>query len=88
MRNHDHLKEKYTCQWQHPQCEGCDCRQLALKYHPDKAGSDAQKASASIVFKLISEAYSTLSDADKRQQYDAHMLRRKYRTARYTAYRF
>ena len=63
-------------------------RQLALKYHPDKAASDAQKACASIVFKLISEANSTLSDTEKRQQYDASLLRRKYRTARYTAYRF
>ncbi|KAL0053822.1 hypothetical protein WJX82_011361 [Trebouxia sp. C0006] len=63
-------------------------RQLALKYHPDKATTDAQKSCASIVFKLISEANSTLSDTDKRQQYDASLLRRKYRTARYTAYRF
>lgn len=63
-------------------------RQLALKYHPDKAGTDAKKACASVVFKLISEAYSTLSDSEKRQQYDASVLRRKYRTARYTAYRF
>ena len=64
------------------------CRQLALKYHPDKANGEAQKACASVVFKLISEANSTLSDMDKRQQYDASLLRRKYRTARYTAYRF
>ena len=64
------------------------CRQLALKYHPDKAITNAQKSCASIVFKLISEANSTLSDTDKRQQYDASLLRRKYRTARYTAYRF
>lgn len=64
------------------------CRQLALKYHPDKATTDAQRLCASVVFKLISEANSTLSDTDKRQQYDASLLRRKYRSARYTAYRF
>lgn len=39
-------------------------RKLAHKYHPDKQGGDANK------FKEINEAYQTLSDKTKRQQYD------------------
>jgi DnaJ-class molecular chaperone len=37
---------------------------LAIKYHPDKSESDPDK------FKKISEAYSILSDIDKKRQYD------------------
>ncbi len=37
---------------------------LAHKYHPDKAGGDAEK------FKEASEAYAVLSDKDKRSNYD------------------
>lgn len=39
-------------------------RQLAHKYHPDKAGGDEKK------FKEINEAYQVLSDDKKRAQYD------------------
>lgn len=39
-------------------------RKLAHKYHPDKSGGDEKK------FKEINEAYQTLSDKAKRQQYD------------------
>ncbi len=39
-------------------------RKLAHKYHPDKQGGDEKK------FKEINEAYQTLSDKAKRQQYD------------------
>jgi molecular chaperone DnaJ len=39
-------------------------RTLAHKYHPDKKGGDAEK------FKEVNEAYSVLSDEQKRQQYD------------------
>lgn len=39
-------------------------RKLAHKYHPDKAGGDADK------FKEINSAYQVLSDKSKRAQYD------------------
>lgn len=39
---------------------------LAHKYHPDKAGGDAER------FKEASEAYSVLSDEKKRAEYDAY----------------
>jgi molecular chaperone DnaJ len=42
-------------------------RKLALKYHPDKAGGD--KASEEM-FKKINEAYETLSDPEKRKNYN------------------
>ena len=43
-------------------------RKLARKYHPDQNQDDP---SAERMFKDLSEAYSVLSDADERQQYDA-----------------
>ena len=42
-------------------------RNLAMKYHPDKAGKDP---SAELKFKEISEAYETLSDPQKKSSYD------------------
>jgi len=42
-------------------------RKLALQYHPDRNPGDKQ---AEEKFKEISEAYSVLSDAQKRAQYD------------------
>jgi len=38
-------------------------RKLAMKHHPDKGGDEAR-------FKQINEAYSVLSDQQKRSQYD------------------
>ncbi|MCL5774080.1 MAG: DnaJ domain-containing protein, partial [Firmicutes bacterium] len=42
-------------------------RKLARKYHPDVASN---KAEAEHKFKEINEAYSVLSDPEKKQQYD------------------
>lgn len=42
-------------------------RKLAQQYHPDKNPGDAQ---AEARFKEINEAYTVLSDADKRSKYD------------------
>src|SRR6266545_8290782 len=42
-------------------------RQTALKHHPDRNPGDAP---AEARFKEATEAYSVLSDADKRAQYD------------------
>lgn len=41
-------------------------RRLAHKYHPDKAGGNAEK------FKEINEAYQILSDPEKRTMYDQY----------------
>src|SRR3954449_4607962 len=43
-------------------------RKLARKYHPDRNPDDPQ---AEERFKEVQEAYSILSDADKRKQYDS-----------------
>lgn len=47
-------------------------RKLALKWHPDRwvSGTDAEKKTAEENFKEASEAYSVLSDPEKRQRYD------------------
>ncbi|KAI9909023.1 hypothetical protein PsorP6_014867 [Peronosclerospora sorghi] len=45
-------------------------RQLALKYHPDKAENAQQKEAAKKQFVEVSEAYEVLSDPAKRQEYD------------------
>lgn len=42
-------------------------RKLSMKYHPDKNPDDKESEEK---FKEINEAYSTLSDTDKRKQYD------------------
>ncbi|KAL1564300.1 dnAJ-like protein [Salvia divinorum] len=42
-------------------------RKLALKWHPDKHKGDA---AATSIFQEINEAYSVLSDPDKRLEYD------------------
>lgn len=46
-------------------------RRLAKMYHPDVNANDTEKAE---MFKLISEAYKVLSDADKKAAYDLRLL--------------
>ena len=46
-------------------------RKLALKYHPDKA-PESKKKEYEKKFKEISQAYSILSDKEKRAQYDQY----------------
>ena len=48
-------------------------KRLALKWHPDRwvNGTDEEKKTAEDNFKKINEAYSVLSDKQKRQQYDS-----------------
>lgn len=47
-------------------------KKLAREWHPDKFAtkSEEEKRTAEERFKEISEAYNTLSDSTKRQQYD------------------
>ena len=47
-------------------------RKLSMAYHPDRqiGKSDAEKKAAEEKFKAVGEAYSVLSDKDKRAQYD------------------
>jgi len=45
-------------------------RRLAMKWHPDRNSGSTE---AEERFKLISEAYATLSDPAKRSQYDAYL---------------
>ncbi|MGB3732406.1 DnaJ C-terminal domain-containing protein [Microbacterium sp.] len=55
-------------------------RKLARKYHPDSNPGDAK---AEATFKEISEAYSVLSDAEQRREYDE--IRAMGSGARFTA---
>lgn len=45
-------------------------RELARQWHPDKCKDDSKKAEYEEKFKDISEAYSVLSDAQKKNEYD------------------
>ena len=47
-------------------------RKLAIQYHPDKYAtkSEAEQKEAEEKFKEAAEAYSVLSDKDKRARYD------------------
>lgn len=49
-------------------------RKCALKYHPDKYSntSEEEKKKAEETFKQVAEAYSVLSDKEKRQNYDKY----------------
>ena len=49
-------------------------KKLALKYHPDKQSSktEEEKKEAENKFKMVAEAYETLSDKKKRELYDLY----------------
>ena len=51
-------------------------RKLALKYHPDKNDGDK---SAEEMFKKISDAYSILSDPDKKRKYDERFTKTQFK---------
>tara|TARA_B110001450_G_scaffold256281_1_gene286128 strand:+ start:1505 stop:1972 length:468 start_codon:yes stop_codon:yes gene_type:complete len=61
-------------------------RLLAIKYHPDKNIED--RTDAEIRFKLVLEAYETLSDPSKRTRHDATLrdIRRRRTTTSSTEY--
>lgn len=44
-------------------------RKKAMEVHPDRHGGDKQKEAE---FKKLNEAYSILSDAEKKAHYDRH----------------
>ncbi len=46
-------------------------RILAMKYHPDRASDEETKEANTELFKQVAQAYSVLSDKDKRAMYDA-----------------
>jgi len=46
-------------------------RRLALLHHPDKNGNSAESTQR---FQQVTAAYETLSDADRRQQYDRQLM--------------
>lgn len=57
--------------------KNCDDRELkkayrksALKHHPDRCHDDSKKEEFEAAFKDVNEAYSVLSDKQKRQRYD------------------
>eukprot|EP01064_Diplonema_japonicum_P012210 TRINITY_DN1967_c0_g1_i3.p1 TRINITY_DN1967_c0_g1~~TRINITY_DN1967_c0_g1_i3.p1 ORF type:complete len:263 (+),score=75.85 TRINITY_DN1967_c0_g1_i3:339-1127(+) len=58
-------------------------RKLAIKHHPDRFASkpEEERLQAEEVFKLITEAYETLSNSAKKSQYDKE-LQRKARKAK------
>jgi len=58
-------------------------RELSLRWHPDKcvSFSEEERTVAERKFKLISEAYSVLSDMQKRREYDLKLERTRLRSA-------
>ena len=58
-------------------------RKLALKNHPDKQKTDADREASQTLFAKIANAYEILSDPEEREQYD---LRKKYGGAPGTRY--
>ena len=53
-------------------------RKLALKHHPDRQSSEADKDTAHHIFSSIGHAYEILSDSNKRRQYDEGLQQEQY----------
>lgn len=49
-------------------------RELALKYHPDKAGSSQSRSEATKKMSLLNAAMDILSNEDERKKYDLEVL--------------
>jgi curved DNA-binding protein CbpA len=49
-------------------------RDLIRIWHPDRLTTDALRARATVVMASLNEAYSVLSDTNRRQEYDARLL--------------
>ncbi|CAG9460462.1 unnamed protein product [Pedinophyceae sp. YPF-701] len=56
-------------------------RRLAMRLHPDKAQSSAERVAADSVFKRVTEAYNVLCDHERRRQYDQLLARQRLRRA-------
>jgi len=54
-------------------------KHLALKFHPDKAPSDAVRPASEALFKRVAEAYAVLKDDAARAQYDASIVAARFR---------
>lgn len=52
-------------------------KKLALKFHPDKATSEAHRAAAEALFQLVAQANALLSDPVKKATYDLMRAKRK-----------
>mmetsp|Transcript_887 Transcript_887/g.1414 ORF Transcript_887/g.1414 Transcript_887/m.1414 type:complete len:298 (+) Transcript_887:279-1172(+) len=53
-------------------------RKLALKHHPDKQSTEADRVAATQIFAKISGAYEILSDAKLKAEYDASQQQQQY----------
>lgn len=69
MSNKDYYNSLWVEKWATDEEIKKAYRKLAMQYHPDRNGGDKE---AENKFKEINEAYSVLSDAWKRRQYDMY----------------
>ena len=53
-------------------------RKLALKHHPDRQSSEADKDTAHHIFSSIGHAYEILSDTNRKREYDEGLQQEQY----------